>query len=334
MKTEHKCLNFEFLSNLGPHMKACLEQARENMKSHRNSQAKHLHWFDQYICNSGNDDGRLTRDLAHGYLDAIAKRNVSTGHLHLCAVYVRGLGVYMASQGIEAYILPWKCTPKVVTGVIYVPSHTEVTTFIDFADDICRSDCDIRLKRTALCFTVLTRLLYTTGLRIGEAVDLRRDEFRAADATLYIRDGKEDRSRIVALSPEIADLLRRFDRNAELLHPNREYFFYNQYGKHLFYSAYRHWFKKNWQACNLSCGVNNTPTPHCLRHAFVVRRIDLWKEEGIDISVELPKLSRMLGHSSVENTLYYYHQLLRTGQAIQHHIDKSSGLGGAVNEII
>ncbi len=334
MKAEQKYVNYEFNSKLGSHMKNCLEQARENLKAHRNAQSKHLHWFDEYVCNSGLDDGKLTRELAHGYLDYVAERDVSSGFLHLCAVYIRGLGLYMASLGIDAYILPWKCTPRIVTGVIYVPSHTEVIRFIAYADGICRSDRDPRIKSTALCFTVVSRLLYATGLRLNEALDLRRDEFRAADGTLYIREGKNDKSRIVALTPEIADLLIRFDLNAEKLHPNREYFFYGQTGKHVIDVCYRNWFKKIWKECFPSCGANNTPTPHCLRHAFVVRRIDLWTEDGTDIKVELPKLSRMLGHSSVENTLYYYHQLARAGQAIQKHIDHNSRLGEAVNEII
>ena len=49
------------------------------------------------------------------------------------------------------------------------------------------------------------------------------------------------------------------------------------------------------------------PTPHCLRHAFVVERFNEWMAQGIDTNKMLPYLSRYLGHKSPGETYYYYH---------------------------
>ena len=49
------------------------------------------------------------------------------------------------------------------------------------------------------------------------------------------------------------------------------------------------------------------PTPHCLRHAFVVERFNEWMTQGIDTNKMLPYLSRYLGHKSLGETYYYYH---------------------------
>lgn len=49
------------------------------------------------------------------------------------------------------------------------------------------------------------------------------------------------------------------------------------------------------------------PTPHCLRHAFVVERFNEWMTQGIDTNKMLPYLSKYLGHKSPGETYYYYH---------------------------
>lgn len=51
------------------------------------------------------------------------------------------------------------------------------------------------------------------------------------------------------------------------------------------------------------------PTVHSLRHSFVVKRMNLWMENGVDLRSRMPYLSKYLGHTSVDDTFYYYHQV-------------------------
>lgn len=44
-----------------------------------------------------------------------------------------------------------------------------------------------------------------------------------------------------------------------------------------------------------------------LRFTFVVNRMNLWAEEGVDLQVMMPYLSRYLGHKSINETFYYYY---------------------------
>lgn len=46
-----------------------------------------------------------------------------------------------------------------------------------------------------------------------------------------------------------------------------------------------------------------------LRYSFVVKRMNLWMEEGKNLTAMMPYLSKYLGHESVENTYYYYYQI-------------------------
>ena len=82
------------------------------------------------------------------------------------------------------------------------------------------------------------------------------------------------------------------------------------------------------------CCCDKAPTVHCLRHTFVVKRMNLWMEEGIPLKEMLPFLSRYLGHQSPDETFYHYHQVAeafriirakdRTGKLVIPEVNTSS----------
>lgn len=78
-----------------------------------------------------------------------------------------------------------------------------------------------------------------------------------------------------------------------------------------------------WNATPYAKNCDSTPTVHCLRHSFVVKRMNLWMEEGIALKEMLPFLSRYLGHQSTDDTFYYYHQVSEAFQIIRDK-DKTS----------
>ena len=51
------------------------------------------------------------------------------------------------------------------------------------------------------------------------------------------------------------------------------------------------------------------PTVHSLRHTFVVLRMNEWMKSGVKLDNMMPYLSKYLGHSSPDDTFYYYHQV-------------------------
>ena len=67
--------------------------------------------------------------------------------------------------------------------------------------------------------------------------------------------------------------------------------------------------------CSKTC--DKRPTVHALRHAFVVDRINLWMKEGISLETMMPYLSRYLGHSGINDTMYYYHQVSEAFQIVR-----------------
>jgi len=78
-------------------------------------------------------------------------------------------------------------------------------------------------------------------------------------------------------------------------------------------------FRKRWAKTPYAAGCDRNPTVHCLRHSFVVKRMNLWMEEGIPLKERLPFLSKYLGHTSPDETFYYYHQVDTAFRIVRNH---------------
>ena len=82
--------------------------------------------------------------------------------------------------------------------------------------DLMRATGHLRGSHVQATYRTLIGLLAATGMRVGEAISLDRDDFDAAHGRLTIRHGKFDKSRLLPLHPTTAaaldDYLRRDDR--------------------------------------------------------------------------------------------------------------------------
>lgn len=83
--------------------------------------------------------------------------------------------------------------------------------------------------------------------------------------------------------------------------------------------------RRAWNATPYAENCGKTPTVHCLRHSFVVKRMNLWMEESVTLREMLPFLSHYLGHQSTDDTFYYYHQVSEVFRIIRDR-DKTSSL--------
>lgn len=150
----------------------------------------------------------------------------------------------------------------------------------------------------------LLGLLYTTGIRIGEALALDVGDLDCHDRILTVRLGKFGKSRALPLRDSTVEALLHY-----LHHPLRPVgtdasapVFVSCRRQRLSYPAVRSAIQK---ACIAAQITRPWPRPHDFRHTFAVSRVATWYAEGRDVNVLLPVLSTYLGHVSVENTRLY-----------------------------
>ena len=140
----------------------------------------------------------------------------------------------------------------------------------------------------------MLELLYATGIRVSELVELNLEDLNLQIGVLYCRSSKNER--IVPIYPEairvLGDYLTRV-RPAIVAQENEKALFTNMNGLRLtrqgFWKIIKQYTKK--------AGIEKDITPHTLRHSFAT----LLLENGAQLKV----IQEMMGHSDISSTQVY-----------------------------
>jgi hypothetical protein len=162
------------------------------------------------------------------------------------------------------------------------------------------------MSNRALVDPVLFRVLYATGLRLSEALNLQLRDVDAARATLEVRDSKNREHRIAPVTRRLAATLESYVAAA---HPDPEP------AHHLFHtgdpatpadkSTIYNRLRRYLADADIPHFAPGGPHIHSLRHGFAVQNLRRWAADGSDLAVMLPYLSAYMGHSDLRGTQYY-----------------------------
>jgi integron integrase len=194
---------------------------------------------------------------------------------------------------------------------------------------------------------ILARLLYGTGLRLQEALQLRVKDVDFAHQALIVRAGKGDKDRVVmlpaSLQPGLKTQLARGhavwaadaaagQSGVELPHAlERKYpraghawswFWVFPQGHHSTdprsgvvrrHHLYDQTFQRAFKRAVAAAGITQPATPHTLRHCFATHLL----QAGYDIRT----VQELLGHADVSTTMIYTHVLKLGGGAVRSPLD-------------
>ncbi len=142
----------------------------------------------------------------------------------------------------------------------------------------------------------LVELIYSSGLRISEALNLSIDDIDCGSRSAKVT-GKGNKQRIVPVGSKAFEAIKLYKQmRSRLARDNNEkLLFLSDHGKKLLPST-------AWRIIHRGMnGVTESPrkSPHVLRHSFATHLLD----HGADIK----SVSEMLGHSSLSTTQIYTH---------------------------
>ncbi|MCI1985957.1 MAG: site-specific tyrosine recombinase XerD [Lactobacillus sp.] len=140
-------------------------------------------------------------------------------------------------------------------------------------------------------------LMYATGLRVSEVVNLRLDQLHLTLNLLQVT-GKGDKERIVPISPQAVEWVQQYLQGArpKLVRQDPPVtVFVNFHGHQLT----RQGIWKNLKAYIDALGIEKNVTPHTLRHSFATNLL----ANGADLRV----VQELLGHSDISTTQIYTH---------------------------
>lgn len=189
-------------------------------------------------------------------------------------------------------------------GVLKLLFRGKASTLIDW-DKISRARKDSRLpvvlslEEVVKIITVIENikhraiisLMYASGLRISEVIDLRISDIDSMRLQIRVKQAKGKKDRYVALSQNVLILLRNYFQD----YKPQVYLFNGAYGEKYSAESIRKIFK---QACE-KAGILKEVSPHTLRHSYATHLL----ENGVDLRY----IQELLGHSRPETTMIYTH---------------------------
>lgn len=159
-----------------------------------------------------------------------------------------------------------------------------------------------RLRRMTI--ETLIGLLACTGLRIGEALRLRFQDFDARAGLIHISRTKHSPERDLPLHPSTVHALRRYLEARWRQYPTGEHFFVGPWGKPLTVYNARESFCRVARDLRVN-GARVRPRLHDLRHSLATKLIARWTRQSAPVEHRLLLLSRYLGHRHFSDTYWY-----------------------------
>jgi integrase/recombinase XerD len=260
------------------------------------------------------EEERLLGQLV-GYLEADGARTLSS---ELAIRWARlPVGVHpnqwakrlRVARGFAAYLQTIEPTTEIPPPDVFPYRRQRATPYLFSDQDICRLLTETRQVRhplRAASYEAIFGLLAVSGMRIGEAIALGREDVDLDAGLITIRKAKHDRVRLVPLHPTATEALRRYASERERLCPAPRScaFFLSSTGTTLNGTGLRSTFREIITRIGVRTETVH-PRIHDLRHRFAVTTLIDWQRSGINIDEHIATLSTYLGHVSPADTYWY-----------------------------
>lgn len=157
-------------------------------------------------------------------------------------------------------------------------------------------------------YKTIFMLIYGSGLRISEAVNLRIEDIDSKKMRIFVREGKGKKERYTVLPQTSLEMLRKYYQIYKPKHPEG-YIFLNGEGRPLKVERTRVFFRRYRRKAK----IDEKFVVHSLRHSFATDLI----ERGATIL----EVKELMGHSNIRSTMEYIH-VAKTELKINNPLDE------------
>jgi len=158
------------------------------------SQAQLPGYFDRFLLTQRLNEPRMTREITDGYQQSLFHLAPRTRYNRFSVV--RQFCEYLAMSDPRSYVPePLRVIPSPTAHPPYIYTPSELQALLAAASKLPPPNS---LRPHA--YRTLPGVLYSTGIRIGEALALNLEDFHSAESRLYIAEGKFRKARWVPLS--------------------------------------------------------------------------------------------------------------------------------------
>jgi len=265
------------------------------------SGGRRLRLFDVFLSEIEYTGTVLDLEVLERLGDAIAEQSRATRAGLLSGV--RQFSLYLHAMEPESVLLPPRLIPRGSQKIRFYPLSSAQVGGLMAATVAVIPDNEI----LAECMRFLIGLLYSTGLRISEALALNTGDIDVVDSTLFVRRGKFRKERLLPMSPSTHNavdqwLMYRGDYAGS--EPSAPLFVGDRNRRLLCGRATR-----SFRRLCIHCAIEGDPPPrlHDLRHNYACACIARWRETHEDVNALLPVLANAMGHASYYHSEIYLH---------------------------
>jgi len=257
----------------------------------RKSYERDLNKYLAFLKNQKIDTWQLIdRYIVMEYLQQLHNEDNSSATIIRMISSLRGFHQFLRQERITDHDpMQHIDSPKKAQKLPSTLSVEEVTLLIETPDTT---------KPLGIRNRTILEVMYATGLRVSELVDLKIGDLHLSIGLLQTI-GKGDKERIIPLGDYAIQWIEKYMEEARpiLIKKNQKEtrLFVNHHGKPL--SRQGVW--KNLNQIVQTAGITKNITPHTLRHSFATHLL----ENGADLRI----VQELLGHADISTTQIYTH---------------------------
>jgi integrase/recombinase XerD len=253
-------------------------------------------YFKQYYLSSPV----LTKRMVEDYVARRDRESKKTQHMRMS--HIRQFALFMNRNGFDFYVYPNELIPIAKTFTPYIFTHDEIERIMNVVDHLPHIP---QSKHYHLIYPMLFRMLYGCGLRINEALSLKKSEVDLVNGILTITKAKNGTSRLTPMSWSLTDYCRSYAENMNFDMFSEGYFYPSRdAGKYHNTPVYVK-FKQFMKIADIFPEGSVGPRVHDIRHTYAVHALEKMINDGQDVYCALPVLSTYLGHRGIESTEKY-----------------------------
>jgi integrase len=230
-------------------------------------QERYLRHFDAFCFSNGFDGAAVTKEMVNDFIYDKNERPITHRNKE---VVMRDFAIYLTNRGHHAYVAVVKTELPRSKFIPRILNDDEVRRFFTAIDNYPKA----RLSYRNTVDPVLFRFLYSTGVRISEALNLVLDDVNIDSGIATVRAAKNREDRLIPMADSmtklIADYVGRFHRFSDgrmWLFPScRNGRDMGLMGKNTAYTHFRDYL--------LMADIPHTsvgPRVHSFRHGFAVK---------------------------------------------------------------